>query len=131
MHPKEAYQQKTGTGRLTGECLVDSEILIGIDFTQNSRLNALLDPSYDDGKYQPFLLYPDKEAWHTEKPGFKEMISGKIPLIILVDATWFFAKKMIKLSDNLHALPKLSFSYAYRSEFHVQAPAFTRMSVYN
>ncbi|HPO02271.1 MAG TPA: DTW domain-containing protein, partial [Treponemataceae bacterium] len=33
MHPKEAYQQKTGTGRLASQSLIDSEILIGIDFT--------------------------------------------------------------------------------------------------
>ena len=39
MHPKEAYHQKTGTGRLTNISLCDSEIIIGIDFSENARLN--------------------------------------------------------------------------------------------
>lgn len=117
MHPKEAYQQKTGTGRLASQSLIDSEILIGIDFTDNARLNALLDSSGDGAAYQPFLLFPGEKAWHTEDPGFPDLLRGKKPLVIIVDATWFFAKKILRLSSNLHDLPTLSFRNSYRSQF--------------
>ena len=42
MHPKEAYKQKTGTGRLAHLTLEDSEIIVGVDFTDNPRLNTLI-----------------------------------------------------------------------------------------
>ena len=89
MHPKEAYQQKTGTGRLASQSLIDSEILIGIDFTDNARLNDLLDSSGEGAAYQPFLLFPGEKAWHTEDPGFPDLLRGKKPLVIIVDRSQF------------------------------------------
>ena len=38
MHPKEAKRQRTGTGRLSRITLKDSEIIMGIDFTNDKRL---------------------------------------------------------------------------------------------
>ena len=58
MHPKEAYKQKTGTGRLACLSLIDSEIIIDVDFTNNKRLNALL----ADSQYFPIILYPGNDA---------------------------------------------------------------------
>ena len=54
MHPKEAYKQKTGTGRLAHLTLEDSEIIVGVDFTDNPRLNTLI----TDEKYFPVVMYP-------------------------------------------------------------------------
>ena len=54
MHPKEAKKQRTGTGRLSKNSLTDSEILVGVDFTQNKRLLQLI----NDPQYFPVLLYP-------------------------------------------------------------------------
>lgn len=34
MHPKEAKRQRTGTGRIAHAGLIDSEIIMGIDFTK-------------------------------------------------------------------------------------------------
>jgi DTW domain-containing protein len=118
MHPKEAYQQRTGTGRLTSISLLNSEIIIGIDFSENARLNELLSGKGDGSSYYPILLYPAKDAFFTDSKSFQKAIGDKKLLIILVDATWFFAKKMIKLSKNLHGLPKLSFNKEYRSQFN-------------
>lgn len=117
MHPREAFHQKTGTGRLAALSLDDSEIIIGIDFTNNKRLNELLDSHGEGAAYKPFLLYPDSSAVFTDSPEFRTSIGDLKPLVILVDATWFFAKKMIRLSKNLHNLPKLSFKNEYRSQF--------------
>lgn len=116
MHPKEAYKQKTGTGRLASLSLPNSEIIIGIDFTNNKRLAALL----TDSQYFPILLYPDKNALTAKSEVLKNETKCKKLLIIVIDATWLIAKKMMKLSKNLQALPKISFllSSGYHSQFY-------------
>ena len=117
MHPKEAYKQKTGTGRLAHLTLEDSEIIVGVDFTENPRLNTLI----TDEKYFPVVMYPSEDAWtatdYRENPPhtLKEACEGKTLLVILVDATWACAKKMVKLSKNLHTLQKISFTAGYKS----------------
>ena len=113
MHPKEAKRQRTGTGRIAHAGLIDSEIIVGIDFTQNERLCALL----SDEQYFPMLLYPGEDAWTAKKEGFAETVVGKKLLVIVIDSTWFCSKKMIQYSTNVMALPKLSFSGEYRSIF--------------
>ena len=111
MHPKEAKRNRTGTGRIAHAGLIDSEILVGIDFTKNGRLCELL----ADERYFPVLLYPDENAWTAKKEGFKVQIGEKKLLAIIIDSTWFCSKKMIRLSSNIMALPKLSFANSYRS----------------
>ena len=115
MHPKEAYKQKTGTGRLACLSLVDSEIIIGIDFTHNKRLNDLL----SDSQYFPIVLYPDENALTAKSETLKVASENKRILVIVVDATWLIAKKMMKLSKNLQTLQKISFlpSAGYQSKF--------------
>ncbi|MCR5621747.1 MAG: DTW domain-containing protein [Treponema sp.] len=111
MHPKEAKRQRTGTGRLASLTLEGSEILVGVDFSSNARLNALL----SDPGYYPVLLYPGPDAWTAGKEGFKESLGGRKLLVIIIDSTWACSKKMIKLSKNVLSLPKFSFSGSYRS----------------
>lgn len=122
MHPKEAYRQHTGTGRLASLSLVDSEIIVGIDFTENRRLNSLL----TDSRYHALLLYPGDDALTAQSPQLlrtleqipeSEAAAARRLLVVVVDATWFFAKKMLRLSPNVRSLPKLSFRKQYRSEF--------------
>ncbi len=113
MHPKEAYHQKTGTGRLSHLSLKNSEIIIGINFNENERLWELI----NNPDYYPVLLYPDENAWTAQKEGFAQEIGNRTLLVIVVDATWFCAKKMLKLSTRLKTLPKLSFKSGYRSQF--------------
>lgn len=120
MHPKEAYRQKTGTGRLTALSIINAEIIIGIDFTQNKRLNALIHGEGSAANYFPVVLYPAEHAFFTDTPTFRESLDNKKLLVILVDATWHFAKKMLRLSTNLHYLPKLSFKNSYQSQFAIK-----------
>ncbi len=115
MHPKEAYKQKTGTGRLAHLSLPNSEIIIGIDFTENKRLNSLL----TDTQYFPILLYPGEDALTAKSEILKTVTIEKKLLVIVVDATWLIARKMMKLSKNLQTLQKISFlpSAGYHSQF--------------
>lgn len=119
MHPKEAYKQKTGTGRLACLSLPGSEIIIGIDFTENRRLKELL----SDEQYYPVVMYPGPDAWtaagvREEAPHtLKEAVGDKTLLVILVDATWPCARKMLRLSPNVTSLQKISFTAGYSSEY--------------
>lgn len=122
MHPKEAYKQRTGTGRLAHLSLPDSEIIVGINFNESRRLQTLL----ADPQYFCCVLYPGEDAWCVSDDGVgsmgrqhlsQVMATGKKLLVIVVDATWPCAKKMVKLSTCLHGLQKISFSAGYRSEF--------------
>jgi len=120
MHPKEAYRQKTGTGRLAALSIVDSEIIIGIDFTHHNRLNALISGEGEFAQYFPVVLYPSPTAYFTDTPAFREAVGTKRLLIIIVDATWHFAQKILRMSSNIKTLPKLSFRNEYRSKFHIK-----------
>lgn len=113
MHPKEAKKQRTGTGRLAANSLPESEILVGIDFTKNQRLQELL----NDSQYFPVLMYPAKDALTAKSENLKTELKGKKLLVLLIDSTWFCSHKMLKLSTNITALPKLSFYGSYKSIF--------------
>lgn len=113
IHPKEMKKQRTGTGILSHITLKDSEILMGIDFTQSKRLNELL----NDPKYYPVLLYPGDDAWTAQKEGLSQATENKTILAIIIDGTWFCSRKIIEKTPNLLKLPKLSFYGEYRSIF--------------
>jgi len=113
MHPKEAFHQRTGTGRITALALKDSEILVGVDFSENKKLNKLL----EDEAYYPVILYPGKDADTADSPLLKQKLGNKMLLVIVVDATWPLAAKIVRLSKNIKTLPKLSFRKGYLSQF--------------
>ena len=113
MHPKEFRRQRTGTGYLAHLCLKDSEVIVGLDFSANKRLQELL----LDPQFFPVLMYPDENALTVNKEGFKDQLAERKLLILILDATWFCSKKMIQHNPFLLELPKLSFSGSYRSIF--------------
>ena len=116
MHNKEAREQKTGTARLASMCLTNAELLIGTDFTENERVNALLrDPSYS-----PFVLYPGPKAVSFKTLGKDHLPEGKTLLIFVIDGTWRLARVLLNNSRNVSALPRLSFSRSYLSRFVIK-----------
>ena len=112
MHPKEFRRQRTGTGYLSHLCLKDSEVIVGLDFSKNARLQELL----ADPEYFTALMYPGEDAL-TPQTITNTMEPGKKLLLLILDATWFCAKKMIEHNPFLLELPKLSFQGSYRSIF--------------
>jgi DTW domain-containing protein YfiP len=106
MHPKEARKVKLGTGRLTHLYLKNSEILLGVDFTEDPRINQLI----KDPQYYPVLLYPGEDSEAVDEYQFPpDAPDKKKILFFVIDASWTLAKKMLKLSSNLDALPKIHF----------------------
>jgi DTW domain-containing protein YfiP len=106
MHPKEARKVKLGTGLLTHLCLKNSEILLGVDFTEDERVNRII----KDPAFYPVILYPGENSIDISEFQFPDGIPNtKKILVFVIDASWTLAKKMLKKSDNLSALPKIHF----------------------
>jgi len=106
MHPKEARKVKLGTGRLTHLYLKNSEILLGVDFTEDERVNHFI----EDPAYYPVILYPGENSSDISAFHFPDSIpkTRKI-LVFVIDASWILARKMLRQSTNLLALPKIHF----------------------
>jgi DTW domain-containing protein YfiP len=118
MHPKEFKRIKNNTGRLTHLSLSNSELLVGVDFTHNKRLNTIL----NDPAYKPLILYPSADALPLETVTKTEI--KKQLLIILIDATWASAKPMLRMSKNLHTIPSVSFTHTKNSAYTFKRQPF-------
>lgn len=116
MHPREFKRQRTGTGRVTRVSLLNSEILVGVDFTHHERLNRIL----ADQDHFPVLLFPGKNTLNMSSSDFHSGSFPRQPLVIILDATWASARKMLNESENLQALPRVSFDYGGDSRFVIK-----------
>ena len=118
IHPKEYKRIKNNTGRLTHLSLPNSELFTGVDFTHHSGLNAIL----DNPKNSCCILYPGSDSaplHEVQLPGQERQL-----VIILIDATWSSAKPMLRLSKNLHTLPKISFTHTKTSTYAFKRQPF-------
>ncbi|AUC85706.1 hypothetical protein CW731_10595 [Polaribacter sp. ALD11] len=118
MHPKEYKKEKNGTGHMTKLQLENSEIIVGVDFTNNNRVNEIL----TEEKNASFLLYPGKDNFNLSKRKSLEINSfmGNNPHIFILDGTWPCARKMLKLSTNLQKLKRVSFDNKIKSKFIIK-----------
>lgn len=122
MHPKEFKEEKAGTGRLTHLCLPNSEIHMGTGFDGDEAVQALL----NDPRNFPVLLYPGKDALNLSTAGvagisnFKSEISARRLAVVLLDATWSGARKMLRLSPSLQKLPRIMFTPSAPSRYIIK-----------
>lgn len=114
MHPKEYRKTKNGTGHLTNLSLKNSEIYVGIDFTNHKKINEIIDNPQIDS----YLLYPGKESIELNTQSIGN--SDKQSVVFIIDSTWPCSKKMIRLSKNLNTLQKISFKYTKESDFKIK-----------
>ncbi len=118
IHPMEAKKERLGTGRLTKTAIRDSEVIMGIDFSNDKRVNSLI----NDPLNYPMVLYPGEDALNitnAKKQDVTELIK-KRPVIFVIDGTWPCAKKMMSLSGNINSLPRISFQTEKQSEFYIK-----------
>ncbi len=118
MHPKEYKKEKNGTGHMTNLQLENSEIIVGVDFTNNNRVNEILTKE----NICSFLLYPGKDNFNLSVRKSSEINSfmGNSPYIFILDGTWPCARKMLKLSKNLQKLKRVSFDNKIKSKFIIK-----------
>ncbi|MFT4755049.1 MAG: DTW domain-containing protein YfiP [Salibacteraceae bacterium] len=118
MHPKEYKKEKNGTGHMTKLQLKNSEIIVGVDFTHNKRVNEILAEENRDS----FLLYPGKDNFNLSIRNSSEinLFIGANPYLFLLDGTWPCARKMLKQSKNLQKLKRVSFDNTIKSKFIIK-----------
>jgi len=118
MHPKEYKKEKNGTGHMTKLQLENSEIIVGVDFSNNTRVNEILENEKDSS----FLLYPGKNNFNLSLRERSEINSfiGSSPYIFILDGTWPCVRKMLKLSKNLQKLKRVSFDNSIKSKFIIK-----------
>ncbi len=114
----EAKKEKLGTGRVTNAAIENGELIMGVDFTQDKRVNALI----EDPQNFPLVLYPGEDALNISNPSEDEIqsLKDKRPVIFVIDGTWPCAKKMMTLSKNINSLPRISFATDKMSEFFIK-----------
>ncbi|KGJ87473.1 tRNA-uridine aminocarboxypropyltransferase [Thalassotalea sp. ND16A] len=97
----------SNTGRLIADVIPDTHAFIWHRTEVNDDLLSLL----QDDKYQPFLVFPseyasEQQRVYNQQPDVLE--HSKIPLFILIDATWRQAKRIFRKSEYLAQLPIVS-----------------------
>lgn len=119
MHPKEFKREKANTGRLTHLCLPNSRIYMGAEFETHGEVRELL----RDPRYYPVLVYPGPDAVNLSHPQTAlttETLGGRALLVLLLDATWAGARKMLRLSPVLQRLPRVMFTPAAPSRYVIK-----------
>ncbi|AFY03214.1 tRNA-uridine aminocarboxypropyltransferase [Bdellovibrio bacteriovorus] len=119
IHPIEV-RRRIATGRMTSLCLEKSYLISGQNFSENPQVNALI----RDPANHCVILYPGRDSSDLSlmNPLARQSLvpAGKRLTVFVIDGTWATAKKMMRESHNLHALPKICFSPEKPSAFRVR-----------
>lgn len=111
MHPKEFRKTKNGTGHFTNLSLLNCELHVGINFSQNTEINDIL----DDDNNTCYVIYPSATSINLNTSSITK--SNKNTVLFLIDATWPCSKSMLSQSTNLDSLEKVSFTHTKVSDF--------------
>lgn len=114
MHPHEFKKVKNGTGHFTHLSLNNSELYIATRFDTHERINAII----NENSNACYVLYPDENAKVLNGNSISQ--EGKNTVVFLIDATWHNAKKLLRDSPNVQALPKISFTHTKSSDFQIK-----------
>ena len=112
MHPKEFKKVKNNTGHFTHQSLSNSELFIGIDFSNHSRINEII------ATHESYILFPSSHATDISEQNPKR--SDKNLAIFIIDSTWACTKKMFTQSQNLQKLKHMSFTTTKTSEYEIK-----------
>lgn len=116
MHRLEPLKP-TNTGRLIAACLADTRAWIWSRTDPDAGLLALL----QDPAWQPYLVFPAEYA--AAGQAVCEAIKpqpGRRPLLLIIDATWNQARKMVRMSPWLRELPLLHLQPAQASRYQLR-----------
>ena len=115
MHPKEFKKVKNNTGFFTHLTLTNSEVFIGIDFSEHKKIDEIIET------HNSYILFPSKDALDLSKenPALKNK-TDKPLAIFLIDSTWMCTKKIFTLSTNLNKLQHLSFTTDRVSKYEIK-----------
>lgn len=109
-HPREA-DVPINTARIAALCLPSSSVHIGVQFEDDPEVNALL----SDPSKPPILLWPGEEA--------RDLASDPPPLpvtLVVVDGTWWQARKLVRTNPRLASLPRYAFTPPRPSNYRIR-----------
>ena len=108
-HPRER-DMPIGTARMATLCLPNAELHEGVCWDDAALGRVLSDPDRT-----PILLYPG--------PGSLDVMThppeGPVTLVV-VDGTWWQAKKLVRENPRLRALPRYAFTPPRPSEYRIR-----------
>ncbi len=108
-HPRERHVP-IGTARLAHLCLPGSELRVGVDFDDDAQVRAAL-----GGGGPTYLLFPGPNAIDLAEAN----LPGPITLVV-VDGTWWQARKLLKRNAALAALPQIRFTPRAPSNYRIR-----------
>jgi DTW domain-containing protein YfiP len=109
-HPRER-DVPIGTAHMASLCLPNSELHVGVRWGGSSALaRALSDPARP-----AVLLYPGPGAIDV----VRDPPRGPVTLVV-VDGTWWQAKKVVRENPELAALPRYAFTPPSPSEYRIR-----------
>ena len=109
-HPRER-DVPINTARIASLCLPDARLMTGLAWSQNAELaRALSDPSRPAA-----LLYPGASAIDVEANPPACPIT-----LVVVDGTWWQAKKLVAANPQIAALPRYAFRPHTPSNYRIR-----------
>jgi DTW domain-containing protein YfiP len=116
IHPIEV-RRRVATGRMSHLLLQGSRLISGHDFSNHPEINQTLqNPSKNC-----FILWPGTSSLNLADPAHQNIFqTPKHPVVFVIDGTWATARKMLRLSQNLHPVPRISFPLTTPSNFRVR-----------
>ncbi|WP_457744863.1 tRNA-uridine aminocarboxypropyltransferase [Sulfurimonas sp.] len=112
MHPKEFKKVKNNTGHFTHQSLPNSELFVGIDFSNHKAINEIV------ASHESYILFPSQNALNLTDKHPKR--SNKPLAIFLIDSTWACTKKIFTESKNLQKLKHMSFTTTKISQYEIK-----------
>lgn len=112
MHPKEFKKVKNNTGHFTHLSLTNSELFVGIDFSEHKKINEII------ATHESYILFPSVNAVNITD--VKPQLKKKPLAIFLIDSTWACTKKIFTQSHNLNRLKHMSFTTTKTSQYEIK-----------
>lgn len=109
-HPREEFMP-IGTARMAALSVVGAELVVGTDLSTHPAVRRAL----DDPERRAILLWPGP----TSKDLAVDPPTGATTLIV-VDGTWPLAKKLVRLNQEIAALPQYSLTPTRPSEYRIR-----------
>jgi DTW domain-containing protein YfiP len=108
-HPREE-RTAIGTARMAHLALPGSILRVGLDFSADPAVKSALAERSDR-----FVLFPGPGAVSIEALPRERPIT-----LVVLDGTWWQAKKLLTLNPHLAALPRVGFQPAQPSDYRIR-----------
>lgn len=119
IHPIE-FHRRIATGRMSHLCLQGSYLIRGHDYSEDLVVNKIL----QDEKNHCVILYPSKISQNLSNLSSQQkkylFPQNKKLTVFVIDGTWATARQMLRQSQNLQNLPRISFTPTEVSRFRVR-----------